>query len=186
MSAYLVINRIEDLNIENFRVGLPRNRKYSIIRYMDPRDKARKQLYLQTPGIHLGNLSLPPITNENANNGSEKRETPPNTHTGNTITPKFDTQTGQELHDKRYRVTSVDVNEHNAYLDLYLHKNKEEFRTIINEIDMYFLKKIWTMREEWGLNKDMCLNELERYWISSIQISTLDFDRKLFEICNSS
>lgn len=142
MSTYLVINHTDDINVENFKVGMPRNQKYSIIRYMDPKDKSRKHLYLQTPSVHLGNLVSQPGSNDDTTDPEQR-----------------DSQLGR------------------VYMELYLHRAKEEFRKLINEIDIHIMKRIWINREEWGLSKDTTLIDIERHWIPSLKLSILDFEQ---------
>lgn len=174
MTTYLVINRLEDLNIENFKVGLPRGQKYSIIRYTDPKDKSRKQLYLQTPGVHLGNMAISPkhvdITTKTDEKPSGDLHEETKTDESNSVGAEGPQVESQQDNLKK-------ENTGYAYLDLYLHREKDEFRKMLNEIDVHIIKRIWTNRVEWGLSKDTSLIEIERCWIPSLKISSLNYDQ---------
>ena len=156
MTAYLVISKFDNLNIENFRIGVVKNTKYAILRYLDQSGQSglsgqssqssqsgqsRRHLYLQTPNLHLGNFigdKTGSVRNKNKTDKTDKT----------TTTDKIDkTTTSDKISNESASESSDNTSLCDyAFIDLYLNKDKVYFRKFMNELDIFLINKIWQSR----------------------------------------
>lgn len=66
-----------------------------------------------------------------------------------------------------------------AYIDLYLLEKRDanNFKRVINQLDLYLIGKIWEKRVQWGLPEKTPLIQIEKQWIPTLKLSSLDYTR---------